>query len=141
MAIIDGMVVRVGSQRYVIPTLSIEQSFRPRPDQLSSVLGRGEMVEVREKLLPIHRLNRMFDLREGAQSLDEGLLLVLEAGGRRAAVLVDEILGQQQVVIKRLGDGTVPTHGVSGGAILGDGRVALILDPNAMVEGVVAAAA
>jgi two-component system chemotaxis sensor kinase CheA len=140
MAIIDGMVVRVGSQRYVIPTLSIEQSFRPTPGQLSSVLGRGEMVEVREKLLPIHRLNRMFDLREGADSLDDGLLLVLEAGGRRAAILVDEILGQQQVVIKRLGDGTVPTHGVSGGAILGDGRVALILDPNAMVEGVVAAA-
>ena len=141
MAIIDGMVVRVGSQRYVIPTLSIEQSFRPTSGQLSSVLGRGEMVEVREKLLPIHRLNRMFDLREGADSLDDGLLLVLEAGGRRAAILVDEILGQQQVVIKRLGDGTVPTHGVSGGAILGDGRVALILDPNAMVEGAVAAAA
>ena len=99
------------------------------------------MVEVREKLLPIHRLNRMFDLREGADSLDDGLLLVLEAGGRRSAILVDEILVQQQVVIKRLGDGTVPTHGVSGGAILGDGRVALILDPNAMVEGAVAAAA
>ena len=72
---------------------------------------------------------------EGAETMDDGLLIVVEAAGRRAAVLVDEILGQQQVVIKRLGDGTVPTHGVSGGAILGDGRVALILDPNAMVEG------
>lgn len=141
MAIIDGMVVRVGVQRYVLPTLSIEQSFRPTADKLSSVLGRGEMVEVRERLLPIHRLNRMFDLREGVELLDDGLLVVVEAGGRRAAVLVDEILGQQQVVIKRLGDGTVPAHGVSGGAILGDGRVALILDPNAMVDGAVASAA
>lgn len=127
MAIIDGMIVRVGNQRYVIPTLSIEQSFRPTPEQLNSTMGRGEAVLIRGNLLPIYRLNRMFDLDEGAESFDDSLLVVVEFNDQRCCLLVDELLGQQQVVIKSLGGfGRLP--GVSGGAILGDGRVALILD-------------
>ncbi len=134
MAIIDGMVVRVGAQRYIIPTLNIERSFRPSLEQVTTVLGKGELVKVRGSLLPIHRLRRVFNLQEGRSQLQEGLLLVLENGKRRACVFVDEILGQQQVVIKSLGESRPQIRGVSGGAILGDGRVALIVDVGGLLE-------
>ncbi len=134
MAIIDGMVVRVGAQRYIVPTLNIERSFRPTPSQLTMVLGKGEVVRVRDELLPIYRMRRVFNLAEGCDQLAEGLLLVLENGKRRACVFVDEILGQQQVVIKSLGDSQPTIRGVSGGAILGDGRVALIVDVGGLLE-------
>ncbi|MEY2714364.1 MAG: hypothetical protein RIT24_707 [Planctomycetota bacterium] len=134
MAIIDGMVVRVGGQRYIVPTLNIERSFRPTKEQLTMVLQKGELVRVREELLPIYRIHRLFNVREGAQDLAEGLLLVLEHGKRRACVFVDEILGQQQVVIKNLGNSQPQIRGVSGGAILGDGRVALIVDVGGLLE-------
>ncbi len=134
MAIIDGMVVRVGNQRYIVPTLNIEQSFRPTAEQLTKVLERGEMAKVRNALLPIYRLQRVFHLAEGERELEHGLLLVLENGKRRACVFVDEILGQQQVVIKTLGDTQPQIRGVSGGAILGDGRVALIVDVGGLLE-------
>ena len=134
MAIIDGMIVRVGSQRYVIPTLSIEQSFQPRRDQINSVMGRGEVVSVRGSLLPIFRLNRIFNLNEGIDDPTESLLIVLESNDSRCCLLVDEIIGQQQVVIKTLGQGLGRARGVSGGAILGDGRVALILDVDGLIR-------
>ncbi|MEM1423199.1 MAG: chemotaxis protein CheA, partial [Planctomycetota bacterium] len=128
MAIIDGMIVRVGTQRYVIPTLSIEQSFRPTPDQIKTTMGRGETALVRGSLLPVYRMNRMFAMDEGSDSFDDSLLVVLESNDQRCCLLVDELLGQQQVVIKSLGGGITRLPGVSGGAILGDGRVALIID-------------
>jgi two-component system, chemotaxis family, sensor kinase CheA len=125
MAIIDGMVVRVGNQRYVIPTLSIERSFRPQPKDLHTVVGSGEMAMVRGGLLPIYRLNHVL-----GHDLDSkcDLLIVVESQAARACLAADEIIGQQQVVIKSLGQATQAIRGVSGGAILGDGRVALILD-------------
>ncbi|MCX5691058.1 MAG: chemotaxis protein CheA, partial [Planctomycetota bacterium] len=129
MAIIDGMVVRVGGQRFVIPTLNIERSYQPKPTDLFTAQGgRGEMARVRDTLLPIHRLNRVFGIAGGTDSFEQGLLLVIDAGSSRCCVFVDEILGQQQVVIKGLGAGAPRVKGVSGGAIMGDGRVALILD-------------
>jgi two-component system chemotaxis sensor kinase CheA len=135
LAIIDGMIVRVGDQRYVVPTLSIESSFRPKERDLSTVEGgRGEMTRVRNALLPIFRLKRVFGLAEGEDDLTSGLLLVVDANNTRSALMVDEILGQQQVVIKSLGRGSGTIRGVSGGAILGDGRVALILDVGALLE-------
>jgi two-component system chemotaxis sensor kinase CheA len=128
MAIIDGMVVRVGTQRYVIPTLSVERSFRPGGKDLHTVVGKGEMAMVRGGLLPIHRLDGVLE-HEGADgSAAVDLLVVVESQNARACLAVDEIIGQQQVVIKSLGLATGPICGVSGGAILGDGRVALILD-------------
>ncbi len=133
MAIIDGMVVRIGTQRYVVPTLSIERSFRPVASDLTIVFGRGELVRVGEQHLAVHRLKQVFDVQEGVDELSEGLLLVLESGKRRACVFVDEILGQQQVVIKTLG-ARESLRGVSGGAILGDGRVALIVDVGGLLE-------
>lgn len=134
MAIIDGMVVRVGTQRYVIPTLAIERSFRPKPSELHTVTERGELVMVRGDLLPIYRLNHVLGLQEGINTLTDALLIVLEANGSRCCVSVDEIIGQQQVVIKNLGEAVGSIRGVSGGAILGDGRVALILDVAGIVR-------
>lgn len=134
LAIIDGMIMRVGSQRYVVPTLAIEQSFRPTPDELHTVNDKGEMVSVRGSLLPIHRLNRIFNVQDSIEELSNALLVVLESATTRSCLMVDEIIGQQQVVIKSLGQGVKSIRGVSGGAILGDGRVALILDVDGLVR-------
>ncbi len=133
LAIIDGMVVRVAGQRYVIPTLAIVQSFKPSDDVLSGVLGRAETVSVRGDLLPLHKLRDLFALENGVRDPKEGLVIVVEDNATRSCLLVDEILGQQQVVIKTLGKGTGKIRGVSGGAILGDGRVALIIDVGSLL--------
>ncbi len=134
MAIIDGMVVRVGQERFVVPTLAIEQSFQPTDAELETTMQEGEMARIRGDLLPIHRLKRIFALDEGHDDLRDGLLLVLESTEGRFCLAVDHIMGQQQVVIKSLGSGVKPIRGVAGGAILGDGRVALILDITGIVE-------
>ncbi len=134
MAIIDGMVVRVGTERFVVPTLAIEQSFRPQSSDLVTTMQAGEMARIRGDLLPIHRLRRVLALDQAAGDLRDGLLLVIESADGRFCLAVDEILGQQQVVIKSLGTGVKPIRGVSGGAILGDGRVALILDIAGILE-------
>jgi len=128
MAIIDGMIIRVGKSRYVLPTLSIEQSFRPDAGEIQTVMERGETIMVRGSLLPIYRLSTLFGIEANPKEHDERLLAVLEANGSRCCLEVDELLGQQQVVIKTLGNGVGTLRGVSGGAILGDGRVAPIID-------------
>jgi two-component system, chemotaxis family, sensor kinase CheA len=128
MAITDAMVLRVGRERYLLPMISIVQSFRPTADSISSVVGRGEMVLLRGDLIPVFRLYQMFGVAEAVNDPCLGLFVVMETHGRRCALLVDELLGQQQVVIKTLGRGMGQVPGVAGGAILGDGRVGLILD-------------
>jgi two-component system, chemotaxis family, sensor kinase CheA len=128
MAITDGMLVRVGAERYVIPLASIVLSFRPEAGSLKTVAGRGEMAVLRDELLPIIRLHRLFGVDHAIEDPTSALLMVVGVGERRCALLVDELLGQQQVVAKSLGDGLGKVQGVSGGAILGDGRVGLILD-------------
>jgi two-component system chemotaxis sensor kinase CheA len=129
MAIADAMLVRVGSQRYLLPTIRIQQSFRPEASSLSSAFDRhGWMVMVRGELLPIFRLSEIFGVPDAVADPREGLLILLEGKGRRCALMVDEILGQQQVVIKSLGPALGKIPGVAGSAILGDGRVGLILD-------------
>jgi two-component system chemotaxis sensor kinase CheA len=134
MAITDAMLVRVGEDRYLLPTISIEQSFRPTPEMLSTVTGKGEVVLLRGELLPVFRLHKLFRVSGAREKIEDGLLIVIEGEGKRCALMVDVLLGQQQVVIKSLGAmlGSVP--GVSGGAILGDGRVGLILDAAGLVE-------
>jgi two-component system, chemotaxis family, sensor kinase CheA len=129
LAITDGMLVRVGEQRYIIPTVSIQMSFRPEPGAVSKVAGRGEMVMLRGKLIPIVRMHQLFCLEGAEQDPYGALLVVIDDGARHSAVMVDELLGQQQVVAKSLGEGVGKVAGVSGGAILGDGRVGLIIDP------------
>ncbi|MDX2131711.1 MAG: chemotaxis protein CheA [Planctomycetota bacterium] len=141
LAIIDGMVVRSGTQRFVIPTLSIERSFKPTPALVNTVLERGRMARVRDGLLPIYRLDSVLAGRTSTDTPADELLVVVECRGTRACLSVDEIIGQQQVVIKGLGQGTHTIPGVSGGAILGDGRVALILDVGGILGGAASAAA
>lgn len=128
LAVTDGMLVRVGQERFVVPTTHIHMSFRPEPSMLSTVVGRGEVVLLRGQLMPIARLHALFDVPEAVQSPLDGLLMIVGDGEKRTALLVDELLGQQQVVAKTLGDALGKVPGISGGAILGDGRVGLILD-------------
>lgn len=134
LAIIDGMLVEVGDEKYVIPTLSITESIRPTPEQLSTVVGKGEMLTLRGDLIPLYRLYKLFEEDEAKKDPTDALLIVLGSNGSRCAVLVDELLGQQQVVIKSLGDTFRNLEGVSGGAIMGDGKVALILDTQGLVR-------
>lgn len=128
LAVTDGMLVRVGQERYVVPTTNIHMSFRPEPSMLSSVVGKGEVVLLRGELMPIVRLHRLFDVPNANEDPMNGLLMIVGDAERRTALLVDELLGQQQVVAKSLGGALGKVAGVSGGAILGDGRVGLILD-------------
>ncbi len=136
LAIIDGMVVRVGSEEYIIPTIMITESLRPRADQLFSVEQKGEMIQLRGSLVPLFRLHRLFNITDALQEPKDAILVVAESNTKRCAIMVDEIMDQQQVVIKNLGTVFKNAKSVSGGAIMGDGRVALILD----IEGIVCAA-
>jgi two-component system chemotaxis sensor kinase CheA len=129
LAVTDGMLVRVGAERYVVPTTNIHMSFRPERGMLQTIGGSGEVVTLRGEVMPIVRLHRLFDVADAQQDPTEALLMIVGDGRqRRSALLVDELLGQQQVVAKSLGDGIGTVGGVAGGAILGDGRVGLILD-------------
>ncbi|MEW6746029.1 MAG: Hpt domain-containing protein [Planctomycetota bacterium] len=128
LAIIDGMLLRVGGEHYIIPTLNVHHAFRPEATSVATVQGRGELVELRGTLIPLYRLNRLFEVPHGVEDAQRGIVIVVEHEGKRCALLVDELLGQQQVVIKSLGKGLGEVAGVSGAAILGDGRVGLILD-------------
>jgi two-component system chemotaxis sensor kinase CheA len=129
MAITDGMLVKVGHQRYILPTINIDMSFRPNGEALSTIVGRGEVVVFNGKVLPIFRLHRLFNIKDAVEDPTRGLLIIIGEGNQRCALLVDELVGQQQVVAKPLGDGIGKVRGIAGGAILGDGRVGLILDP------------
>jgi len=134
LAVIDGMVVRVGDQRYIIPITSIEQTIRPKPEQLSTVQQRGELCMVRGRLLPLTRLHRLFGVTPRTTDPADALVVIVQDNQRAACVLVDELLGQQQVVIKSLGDGIGAVPGVTGGAILGDGGISLILDIPGLID-------
>ncbi len=129
LAITDGMLIRVGSQRYIMPTSNIGKTFRPSKSEMSTVVGRGEMVSFQGQQVPVFRLSRLFRIEDAIEDATEGLLLVIRDGIGFYALLADEIIGQQQIVAKSLGEGIAKIPGVSGGAILGDGRVGLILDP------------
>jgi len=134
LAVIDGQLITVGCRRYIIPTTSIERCLRPAPRQLSTVQGRGEMIMVRGDLLPMFRLYKLFDVKPQTEDPTESLVVIVEDNGERCCLMVDELLGQQQVVIKSLGPALGEVPGISGGAIMGDGNVSLILDVPGLVE-------
>lgn len=134
LAIIDGLIVGVGAERYIMPINSVREMLRPTPEMIFTMEGRAEMAMVRGELLPIVRLDRRFAIEGGRQNPSEALFVVVEAQGRRFCLLVDEMLGKQEVVIKSLGDTFRQISGISGGAILGDGRVGLILDVNGVLR-------
>ncbi|HEV7299992.1 MAG TPA: chemotaxis protein CheA [Tepidisphaeraceae bacterium] len=134
LAVIDGLIVRVGSEQYIVPITSIEKSLRPTPEQLSSIQGRGEMCMVRDRLLPLFRLYSMFNVNGAKEDPTDALVVVVQDNDRCCCLLVDELLGQQQVVIKSLGEGVGTVPGISGGAILGDGSVSMILDVPGLID-------
>ena len=134
LAIIDGQIVKVGSQRYIIPINSIIQSLRPTHNQLSSVQGTGEMLMERGQIIPMVRMHDMFNVEPKTKDPTQSLLVIVEEDSKQCCLLVDELLGQKQVVIKNLGDGLGKIKGISGGAIMGDGKISLILDIPGLIE-------
>jgi two-component system, chemotaxis family, sensor kinase CheA len=128
LAIIDGLVVGVGRERYILPLFAVREMFRPGPDIVWTVRGRAEMALVRGTLLPVLRLHRRFGLTPKSEDPHECVLVVAESEGQRFCLMVDELIGKQEVVIKSLGEVFRGVTGVAGGAIMGDGRVGLILD-------------
>ncbi|MEP6731905.1 MAG: chemotaxis protein CheA [bacterium] len=128
LAVTDGMLVRVGTERYVIPITNIVKSFRPERDALSSIAGGGEMVRLHDDVMPIVRLHTLFNIAGAIVDPCDALIVAVASGDQSVAMLVDELLGQHQVVAKSLGKGVGQIDGVSGAAILGDGRIGLILD-------------
>lgn len=128
LAIIDGLVVGVGEQRYIVPLFAVREMLKPAEDSISTVQGRREMAMVRGSLLPVIRLHERFGVEARFDKPWESLLIVSESGGKQFCLMVDELIGKQEVVIKSLGETMLNIRGVAGGAILGDGRVGLILD-------------
>jgi two-component system chemotaxis sensor kinase CheA len=133
LAITDGMIVRVGAERFIVPTAQIRRCFRPEPSAVFTAQGKGEMVQTAGEVLPVVRLHRALVVHGAKEGVVDGILMVVGDGNNRTAFLVDELLGQQQVVAKPLGDAIGRVRGLTGGAILGDGRVGLILDVDELV--------
>jgi two-component system chemotaxis sensor kinase CheA len=129
LAIIDGMLVRACDEIYIIPTLSVVESFRPEKDIVHMLKGKGEFVSLRGQHIPVVRLSDVFSLHTHERLEPwEGILVCVETEAGRIAVMVDELVGRQQVVIKTLGKSLAKLKEISGGAILGNGDIALILN-------------
>jgi two-component system chemotaxis sensor kinase CheA len=136
MAIIDGLVVRVGAERFILPSTSVQMALRPTREAFTTVHGRGEVLDHRGRILPLHRLHRRFGIAGAIETPWEGIVVIMETNGRVSALLVDEMVNKQEVVIKNLGAYLHGLAGVAGGAILGDGNIALILDPASLFDAV-----
>lgn len=135
LAILDGQSVTVGADNYIIPLVSIVESVQPKKEQLNMVAGKGETYKLRDEYLPILRVCDLFNIPDAkADKLEDGLLVVVEADGKHFGVFVDDLLGQQQVVIKSLESNYKRIEGISGATILGDGSVALILDVPGLIR-------
>lgn len=136
LAIIEGMVVRVGVNRYTIPISSIKESFRPGPDQITRTPDGLEIVRIRGELQPVLRLHELYQVEPRYYHLNEGILIMVENSDNKCCIFVDELLGQQQIVIKGLPGYLNHIKGISGCAILGDGEVSLILDIADMISSI-----
>ncbi len=134
LAILDGQLVSIGEDCYIIPLLSIIESVQPRAGSVNRIAGRGEVLKFRGQHLPILRLYQMFGTQGAVTDLEKGLLVVVEADGRQVGLFVDDLLGQQQVSIKSMEKNFRRVAGVAGATILGDGRVGLILDISGLIR-------
>ena len=129
LAIVDGQTVAVGDESYIVPLTAIVESLQMRTALVNHVVGHGEVLSFRGEYLPVVRLQKVFQARCGqARDPEDGLIMVVEGDGRRVGLCVDELLGQQQVVVKTLEANYGHVDGIAGATILGDGSVALILD-------------
>jgi two-component system chemotaxis sensor kinase CheA len=128
LAILDGQLISVGDQIYIVPLVSIVESLQINQKMVNAIAGKNELYQLREDYLPIVRLYKAFGVSTDQRDLDGGLLVVVEGEGKKVGLLVDDLLGQQQVVIKSLETNYKKVDGISGATILGDGTVALIVD-------------
>ena len=133
LAIVDGLVLRVAGERFVIPTFAVRESMRPQSDQVHTLQGRSRMIRVREKLIPLLHLGDTFGIQGACDEITNATVVILEDADRQLALVVDELVGKYEVVIKSLGDAFGNVRGVAGGAILGDGRIGLILDAGGLL--------
>ncbi|MHB9098872.1 MAG: chemotaxis protein CheA, partial [Syntrophales bacterium] len=134
MAIIDGMIVKVGTERYILPMTAIRQVMRPGESSYTNIVGKGEVMNAMGQLFPLVRLYELFAIEPEQRNPWEAIVVVVDGGDRSKCLLVDQILGKAEVVIKGLGEGLKELKGISGGAILGDGQIGLILDPEGLFE-------
>jgi two-component system chemotaxis sensor kinase CheA len=134
LAILDGLSVQVGSHTYILPLVSIAESVRVRPEQVVCPAGGGELYGLRKEYLPLIRLYELFGVEPRTTDLTQGIVVVVEADGRKAGLYVDDLLGQQQVVIKSLQTHYGKVEGISAATILGDGTVAMILDVAGLIR-------
>ncbi|AIU27508.1 chemotaxis protein CheA [Pandoraea pnomenusa] len=141
LAILDGMSVKVGPEIFILPLNFVMESLQPRRDDIRAVTGEGQVVLVRGEYLPLVELHRAFDVPDARLDPTQGIIVILQAEGRRFALLVDELVGQQQVVVKNLETNYRRIHGISAATIMGDGSVALIVDVAALQRGQRSAAA
>lgn len=134
LAIIEGMLVRVGRNVYIVPLLSIVESLQPGKEDIRTVKEKGEVIQVRGEYVSLVRLYDLFGIEPEFGNPWESLVVIVEAAGSRVGMMIDELLGQQQIVIKSLENHITKSRAVSGAAILGDGRVALIIDIHGLIE-------
>jgi two-component system chemotaxis sensor kinase CheA len=134
LAIMDGMSVGVGEEVYILPLSSVVESFQVQSETVNTVAQGARLVKVREEYMPVIELEKVFGVPREKSNAASDIMVVVEAEGSRVALLVDELLGQQQVVVKNLETNYRKVQNVSGATILGDGKVALILDTSALVR-------
>lgn len=134
LAIMDGMSVGVGEEVYILPLSSVVESFQVKPEDINTVAQGSQLVKVRDEYMPVIALERIFEVPRTAGSAPNAIMVVIESDGNRVALLVDELLGQHQVVVKNLESNYRKVPNVSGATILGDGTVALILDTGSLVR-------
>jgi two-component system chemotaxis sensor kinase CheA len=134
LAILDGMSIRSGDEIYILPLSFVVESLQPAPDDVRDIAGRGRVLKVRGEYLPLIPLYQMFDIEPRHREPSDGIVVILETEGKKAALFIDELVGQQQVVVKNLEANYRKVAGISGATIMGDGGVALILDVAALVR-------
>ncbi len=134
LAILDGMSVSVGEEIFIVPLTFIIESLQPAKEDIKTIAGSGTVVHVRGEYLPVVALHQVLNVRPKVAQLERGIMVIVEAEGCKSAMFVDDLLGQHQVVIKSLESNYRKVHGVSGATIMGDGKVALILDVEALVR-------
>ena len=134
LAILDGQLVRVGSETFIIPLVSIIESIQVKSDNLNGIAGKADLYKLREEYIPVIRAHHVFGMEDDNVSLNDRLMVVVEGDGHKAGIIVDDLLAQQQVVIKSLETNYERVDGLSGATILGDGTVALILDIAGVIE-------
>jgi len=134
LAIIEGMLVRVGREKFIVPTMAILESFRPKKEEYFTVEGKAEMLMFRKSLVPVIRLSRIINVEMDHREVWNNIAIVVENNKEQRCLLIDELLGKEEYVIKSLGESLAGIKGLAGGAIMGDGKVGLILDIPGLFE-------